>query len=67
MPKLNEYMTIKEAAGYLGVSQNTLRNWGRDGKIKELRHPVNGYCRFSQADLDALPNKQPTDYRVLAS
>ena len=54
MPKLNEYLTIKEAAEYLGVSQNTLRNWGRDVKFKERRHPVNGYRLFSKADLDAL-------------
>ncbi len=54
MPKLNEYLTIKEAAEYLGVSQNTLRNWGREGKIRERRHPVNGYRLFSKADLDTL-------------
>ena len=54
MPKLNAYMTIKEAAEYLGVSQNTLRNWGRDGKFKERRHPVNGYRLFSKGELDEL-------------
>jgi len=26
MPKLSTYLTIKEAAEYLGVSPNTLRN-----------------------------------------
>ncbi len=29
MGKLQKYMTIKEAAGYLGVAPNTLRNWER--------------------------------------
>ena len=56
MPRLNDYLTIKEAAEYLGVSQNTLRNWGRDGKIKERRHPVNHYRLYSLDDLAALLN-----------
>ena len=28
MGKLHDYMTIKEAAEFLGISPNTLRNWG---------------------------------------
>lgn len=48
VPKLSEYLTVKEAAEYLGVSPNTLRNWGRDGKIAERCHPVNGYRLYSQ-------------------
>ena len=43
MPKLEKdaYVRINEAAKYLGVCRNTLRNWGRQGKITEHRHPVN--------------------------
>jgi len=54
VPKLNEYLTVAEAAEYLGVSPNTLRNWGRDGKIKERRHPVNDYRLYATEELDAL-------------
>ena len=54
MPRLNEYMTIKDAAEFLGVSQNTLRNWGNSGKIKDRRHPVNGYRLYSIKELKAL-------------
>ena len=43
MEKLDGYLRIKEAAEYLGVSANTLRNWGRDEKITEHRHPMNNY------------------------
>jgi len=43
MPKLDGYLRIKEAAEYLGVSPNTLRNWGRSGKLAERRHPINDY------------------------
>lgn len=56
MQKLDEYLTIKEAADFLGVSSNTLRNWGRDGKIAMHRNPVNGYRLFRQSDLDQLLN-----------
>jgi excisionase family DNA binding protein len=38
MNKLDGYLRIKKAAEYLGVSPNTLRNWGREGKITEHRH-----------------------------
>ena len=54
MGKLQEYMTIKQAAEYLGVVPNTLRNWGREGKIKERRNPVNGYRLYKKAELDRL-------------
>lgn len=54
MTKLSEYLRISEAAEYLGVSPNTLRNWGRDGKIVIQRHPMNGYRLFKREDLDAL-------------
>lgn len=52
MSRLSEYLTITDAAEYLGVSPNTLRNWGRDGKIPMHRNPINGYRLFKQSDLD---------------
>ena len=57
MGKLQQYVTIKEAAEYLGVVPNTLRNWGREGKIKERRNPLNGYRLYRKADLDRLLKK----------
>ena len=54
MDKLDGYFRIKEAAEYLGVSPNTLRNWGRDGKIAEHRHPMNNYRLYKQSDLTRL-------------
>jgi excisionase family DNA binding protein len=54
MPKLDEYVRIAEAAEYLGVHHNTLRNWGRTGKIPVYRHPVNNYRLFKVSDLDKL-------------
>ena len=54
MEKLSDYLTITEAAAYLGVAPNTLRNWGRDGRLAERRHPLNGYRLYSREQLDAI-------------
>ena len=54
MEKLSDYLRISEAAEYLGVSPNTLRNWVNAGKIAAIRHPVNDYRLFMREDLDAL-------------
>jgi excisionase family DNA binding protein len=52
--KLSAYLRISEAAHYLGVSPNTLRNWVNAGKVAATRHPVNSYRLFKRQDLDAL-------------
>jgi len=52
--KLSDYLRISEAADYLGVSPNTLRNWVNAGKVVAFRHPVNDYRLFQREDLDAL-------------
>ncbi|MEW4490901.1 helix-turn-helix domain-containing protein [Thalassoglobus sp. JC818] len=57
MNNLQDYVTIKEAAEYMGVTPNTLRNWGRDGKIKERRNPLNGYRLYKKSELDRLLKK----------
>ena len=54
MGKLRDYLRISEAAEYLGVSPNTLRNWENAGKLVAHRHPVNKYRLFKREELDAL-------------
>jgi MerR family copper efflux transcriptional regulator len=54
MKKLSEYVTIKEAAEFLAVSPNTLRNWELSGKIAVHRNPMNGYRLFKIKDLQSL-------------
>jgi excisionase family DNA binding protein len=54
MPSLHEYLTIKSAAEFLGVTQNTLRNWGAARKITEYRHPINNYRLDKSHDLKRL-------------
>jgi DNA (cytosine-5)-methyltransferase 1 len=54
MPKLGQYLQIKEAAACLGVCLNMLRNWEVTGKLPVHRHPLNNYRLFKISDLDAL-------------
>ncbi len=49
-----KYLTVTEAAGFLGVSPWTLRNWDKAGKLRPIRHPLNGYRIYRQEDLEAL-------------
>ena len=51
MKNLRDYMRIKEAAEFLGVSEQTLRNWERRGKLTVYRHPINQYRLFRKRDL----------------
>ncbi len=45
------FIRVKQAAAMLGVSPNTIRAWGADGKIPEFRHPVNNYRLYKLAHL----------------
>ncbi len=51
MATTSKYLRIKDAAELLGVCDNTLRNWGRAGKISEHRHPVNNYRLYLESDI----------------
>lgn len=51
------YVRVQEAATLLGVSANTIRNWGADGKLPEYRHPVNNHRLFRRADLELIMEK----------
>ncbi len=53
-PTFADCLTIKEAAEFLRVTPETLRNWDRRGKFKPLRHPINGYRLYPRAQLQEL-------------
>ena len=57
MLRLKDFLTVTEAAEFLGVSPNTMRNWGRDSKIPEHRHPINNYRLYKRDDLESLLRK----------
>jgi len=49
---MKDYLTVKEAAEYIGVSPQTLRRWDKDGKLKPVRQPTNQYRYYQRADLE---------------
>jgi len=51
------YLRVKDAAALLGVSPNTVRAWGADGKIPEYRHPANNYRLYKQIELARILKK----------
>lgn len=55
------FVTLNEAAGYLGVSKATLRNWDRSGKLRAVRHPVNGYRVYALPHLQAIQSQLPLE------
>lgn len=54
MNKITDYLTIKEAAQFIGVVPNTLRNWERAKKIIAYRNPLNHYRLYKKEDLQNL-------------
>jgi len=49
-------LTIREAAGALGVHPNTLRNWDRSGKLPAIK-TAGGHRRYSIEAIAALAGK----------
>ena len=54
---MSDYMTIKEAAAFLKVTGQTLRNWDKLGKLKPHRHPMNNYRLYKKSELVKILNK----------
>ena len=46
------WLTTTEAAGYLGVHVETLRNWARKGTIPAAKLGNRGGFRFKREELD---------------
>lgn len=57
MTNFKGYITVKQAAEYLGVTVMTLHRWDAKGKLKAQRHPINHYRLYKQGDLEKLLKK----------
>jgi excisionase family DNA binding protein len=57
MKNLKGYMTIGEAAEFLGVTEMTLRRWDKAGKLKCYRNPVSNYRLYNISDLERFLKK----------
>jgi excisionase family DNA binding protein len=66
MARREVFLRVTEAAAFLNVSPNTIRNWGRDAKLPEYRHPLNNYRLFKRSDLEKVLRKLLTPIPVTA-
>jgi len=51
---MGSLLTVSEAAALLGVSDSTIRNWDRSGRLKAVRHPINNYRLYDRQQLQDL-------------
>jgi len=59
-----EWLTLGQAAEYLGVAQSTIRKWSDSGRLPAFYTP-GGHRRFRRSDLDAfLSNSRGTPLRA---
>ena len=54
MQKLDGYLTLNQAAAFLGVPVHTLKNWVANGKLPVHRNPINNYRLLKKKDLEDL-------------
>ena len=47
-----DFLTLSEAAAYIGVSKDTLRRWDASGRLKSVRRPGSGYRFYRRPDLE---------------
>jgi len=52
--KDKKFLKIREVAELLGVHQETVRRWDRDGKLKSIRIGKTGHRKYRKADIDRL-------------
>jgi len=52
---------VKTAASMLGVTPQTVRNWAASGRLRSVRHPLNGYRLFQVEDIQRLMVSDQSD------
>lgn len=48
---MKDVYKLSEVADMLGVTKETLRRWGKSGKLVSERHPINNYRLYKSSDL----------------
>jgi DNA-binding transcriptional MerR regulator len=52
--KGNGHVLTTQVSAMMGIAPNTMRKWGRTGKIPEYRHPANSYRLYKRSDLEKM-------------
>lgn len=54
-----EFLTIKEVSEILGVHQETLRRWDREGKLKAVRIGERGHRKYPVLEIEKMKKATP--------
>jgi excisionase family DNA binding protein len=57
-----DWLTLGQAARYLGVAQSTIRKWSDSGRVRAFKTPGR-HRRYRRADLDAFLERSAPDAR----
>ncbi len=60
---MNELLSIKQAAAFLGIHPDTLRIWDNNGKIKSIR-TNGGHRRYEKSDLIRFRTKNKAEEKL---
>jgi excisionase family DNA binding protein len=58
MDKITTWLRTPQAAKYLGVHEETVRRWAREGEIPSVKLGNRGGFRFRREDLDSYLEKR---------
>jgi excisionase family DNA binding protein len=61
-PNESEWLTLGQAARYLGVAQSTIRKWSDNGRVRAFKTPGR-HRRYRRRDLDAFLERSAPDSR----
>lgn len=61
----SEFMSVREAARFLNVHENTVRNWAKQGTLAPHRMPGSRFQRFAREEVERLSRGAPSADDVL--
>jgi excisionase family DNA binding protein len=63
---MNKFITIKEAAAFMGVSTQTLRRWERQGKLMPVKRTHGGQRRYDLTQFHSSKNDTVRELSTIA-
>lgn len=58
----NELITVRGAARELGVHENTVRNWEKQGLLHGIKLPGSGFRRFPREEVERMRREMFESY-----
>ncbi len=57
-----EFLNVRQAAGELGVHENTIRNWEGSGLLRGIRLPGSNFRRFPREEIERMRREMFSQY-----